>query len=85
MKHCQSKHQSTLLRFVAGFLAGLAAWTQMFSEADAASVLEAARRKKQFCSGSLNISDNLTVVAAYLYAQRCKQVTVKCSLGAGPW
>lgn len=31
MKHYQSKYQPPLLRFVVGFLAGLAAWTQVFS------------------------------------------------------
>lgn len=46
MRHYQSKHLSPWLRFVVGFLAGLAAWTQVFSGADAASVLEAAGRKK---------------------------------------
>lgn len=45
MKHYQSKYQSPLLRSAVGFLAGLAAWTQVFSEAKAASVLEAAGSK----------------------------------------
>lgn len=62
MKHYQSKFQSPLLRFV-GFLAGLAAQTQVFSGADAASVLEASEGKKiSFCSGSPNISGNLTLL-----------------------
>ena len=49
MKHCQSKCQSPLLIVVAGFLAGLAAWKQMFLGANAVSaahLLEAAGRKK---------------------------------------
>lgn len=49
MKLYQSKCQSSLLMLVAGFLAGLAAWKQMFLGANIASdahVLEAAGRKR---------------------------------------
>lgn len=77
MKHYQSKFQSPLLRFV-GFLAGLAAQTQVFSGADAASVLEASEGKNFILfRQSQHFRQSNSIVAAYTYTQRRKQVTVK--------
>lgn len=84
MKHYQSKYQPPLLRFVVGFLAGLAAWTQMFS-ACCQSWRLLGEKKSEFCSGSPNISGGLTLVlTAHTYTQSCKKATVKCRVCAGP-